>query len=220
MAATLRIVDESEYGPEPRDIPVPHGATVTVRRHRQGADVVIEPATEAAPGVQRFEPSERRLIQGMSVAFGMSGYAGLVLHEGNGHEHHFSIDAKSLLDFIRLIDPRPQLSSEDAGAPHLRDMGTTLVDKARARWLEAKAARLEADTAAEYSAPPDLGPLPAHSVTVDHEARRPGERILWVRFNDGCGRTAEIALPFGLALLLTSAIGNSLAERLPSPGRD
>lgn len=220
MAATLRIVDESEYGPEPRDIPVPHGATVTVRRHRQGADVVIEPATEVASVTQCFEPGERRLVQGMSVAFGMSGFAGLVLHEGDGREHHFSIDAKSLLDFIRLIDPRPQPSPEDGGAPHLRDMGATLVDKARARWLEAKAARLEADTAAEYSAPPDLGPLPAHSVTVDHEARRPGERILLVRFDDGGGHTAEIALPFGLALLLTSAIGNALAERLPSPGHD
>lgn len=220
MAATLRIVDESEYGPGPRNIPVPHGATVTVRRHRQGADVVIEPATEAAPGVHRFEPSERRLIQGMSVAFGMSGFAGLVLSEGDGREHHFSIDAKSLLDFVRMLDPRPQAEPDTVGAPHLRDMGATLVDKARARWLEAKAARLEADTAVKYSAPPDLGPLPAHSVTVDHEARRPGERILWVRFDDGGGRTAEIALPFGLALLLTSAIGNALAERLPSPGRD
>lgn len=220
MATNLRIVDESEYGPEPRDIPVPHGATVTVRRHRQGADVLIEPATEAAPGVQRFEPTERRLIQGMSVSFGALGFAGLVLHDADGREHHFSIDAKSLLDFVRMLDPRPQADPDIIGAPHLRDMGATLVDKARARWLEAKAARLEADTAAEYSAPPDLGPLPAHNFTVDREARRPGERILWVRFDDGGGRTAEIALPFGLALLLTGAIGNALAERLPSPGRD
>ncbi|MGS0626049.1 hypothetical protein ACU8YE_24500, partial [Ralstonia sp. VS2407] len=104
--------------------------------------------------------------------------------------------------------------SEPVGAPHLRDMGATLLDKARARLLEAKADRLEKDTAAEYAPPTDPGPLAAHSVSVDNKERHPGERVLWVRFDDGAGRAVLIALPFALALKLNSSIGRAVAERL------
>lgn len=104
--------------------------------------------------------------------------------------------------------------SEPVGAPHLRDMGATLLDKARARLLEAKADRLEKETAAEYAAPADPGPLAVHSVSVDNEERRPGERVLLVGFSDGVGRDVVIALPFALALKLNSSIGHTVADRL------
>ena len=49
-----------------------------------------------------------------------------------------------------------------SGMPALRDMGATLVDKAQARWLDAKAAKLEAETREEHGAPPDDGRNPVH----------------------------------------------------------
>ncbi|MGU3475690.1 hypothetical protein [Methylobacterium sp. D48H] len=96
------------------------------------------------------KPTERPLVRGMSVTFGLDGFAGLALREESGREHLFSIREKSLLEFIRMIDPRRETTSDPAGAPHLRDMGATLVDKARARFLEAQADKLERETAAEF----------------------------------------------------------------------
>jgi len=67
MAVTLQILDESEYGPENRKVVVPDGATITVRRHRQGADVIAVPGEpSAAPdradadafGPERLSPIE------------------------------------------------------------------------------------------------------------------------------------------------------------------
>ncbi|MGU3387005.1 hypothetical protein ACLBYG_21015 [Methylobacterium sp. D53M] len=49
------------------------------------------------------------------------------------------------------LDTEPAASAGKAGASHLRDMGATLVDKARARLLEAQADKLERETAAEFA---------------------------------------------------------------------
>lgn len=53
------------------------------------------------------------------------------------------------------------MQRQDAGGmPELRDMGATLVDKARARWLDARAAKLEAEIREDFGAPPDDGHSP------------------------------------------------------------
>lgn len=55
------------------------------------------------------------------------------------------------------------MQRQDApGMPELRDMGATLVDKARARWLDARAAKLEAEIREDHGAPPDDGHSPVH----------------------------------------------------------
>lgn len=100
------------------------------------------------------KPIERPLVRGMSVTFGLDGFAGLALRDESGREHLFSIREKSLLEFIRMIDPGRETSPDAAGAPPLRDMGATLVDKARARLLEAQADKLEREVAAEFAYTP------------------------------------------------------------------
>jgi len=53
------------------------------------------------------------------------------------------------------------MQRQDAGGmPELRDMGATLVDKARARWLDARAAKLEAEIREDFGAHPDDGHSP------------------------------------------------------------
>jgi hypothetical protein len=207
MAVSLRIFDESEYGPEPQDIIVQDGTTITVRRHRQGADVIIEQKATTAPLPLPYEPTERRLVQGMSVAFGMSGFAGLVLHEGDGREHHFSICAKSLLDFLQLIDPRPQASPDATGRPDLRDMGATLVDKARARLLEAKAELLELESVA-LRRPIDGQPFQADRFRVTGESDR---KVVTATFTDAARREVRVEL--------TSDQAREITEHLLSMAR-
>lgn len=125
MPVALRIVDESEYGPEPRDITVPDGATITVRRHRQGADVVVEPGKAEAQPEARSWPDIK--VPGTCDQCGAwVGFGG----------------------------------PSAPGRPDLRDMGATLVDKARARLLEAQAAKLEAENRDRHGPPPDDGRTP------------------------------------------------------------
>lgn len=83
MAATLRIVDESEYGPEPKDVAIPHGATVTVRRHGQGADVTVLPG-ETAPVSQA--PDRLIAVHGFTVERNRLGCAEVLIQDAQREE--------------------------------------------------------------------------------------------------------------------------------------
>lgn len=114
----------------------------------------------------------------------LEGWADLFLADGYGHAHHFILDPSDLANVADAVRGGGAVSAdaarendalhcrisrleqecarlrEPAGRPDLRDMGATLVDKARARLLDAQAAKLEAETRDRHGPPPGDGRSP------------------------------------------------------------
>lgn len=178
---------------------------------RDRSDRAVAEADEALPvGIARR-------IRGMDLMPGLngSGLFTLIIRDSQGIRRDYLLAPDELAELLRAnAETLPAAPAEpDPDGAHL----TALARKANA---EAERVELEnADTRRALNLCDD-SPLAGYSVSVDHEARRPGERILRIGFDDGAGRTAVIALPFALALKLNSSIGRAVAERLDAAGGD
>ncbi len=156
-----------------------------------------------------------RRIRGMNLLHGLNGadLFTLAIVDGQGIRRDYLLTREDLEIFPRAADEtaQPAASNLEPGEVHAL---------ARARLTNAEAERVELENAATRRALSlcDDSPLAGYSVTVDHEPRSPGERVLRISFDDGAGRTAIVALPFALALKLNSSIGRAVAERFDAAG--
>ena len=219
MPVTVTIEDErSERGPAV--FAVPDGCRVVVRRCSDGADVLVLPDADTALPSKSIAPAgEPHGVSTWGVFLREDDRSFLLrLQDRHGRDHEFIVSAVDLLGIgtsARIMtdgETQPAAAAEpDPDAAHLT---------APARKANAEAERVELEYAAARRALSlcDDSPLAGYSVSVDHEPRGPGERVLRISFDDGAGRTAVIALPFALALKLNGSIGRAVAERLDAAG--
>lgn len=174
----------------------------------------------------------------LQVGQPLEGWADLYLRDGDGQGYHFILDPSdldNLAEGARSIGPVRAAEAREnealltriahleqecarlrgpAGRPDLRDMGATLVDKARARLLEAKAELLELESAA-LRRPTDGGPFQADSFRVSGESDR---KVVTATFTDAGRRQVQVELAPDLARELTEGL-LSMAQFAAAGGR-
>ncbi|WP_426315546.1 hypothetical protein ACN9MF_11535 [Methylobacterium fujisawaense] len=134
MAVTLRILEESEYGPEPKDAAVPDGAVVTVRRHRQGADVTVLPGAPEQSGASAQTPHAHLIVVcSFTVGRVRPGCAEVVVVDQAGAKWRLFLSGDMGLDLAACLRGGERASSRDSHEAAL----------ARRANAEAKLAELE-----------------------------------------------------------------------------